>query len=317
MSDVTAEGIERCPQNAAAAPTVEVLPGHHTDLGGLVVRRLLPRSARRLVGAWCFLDAYGPVPSGGGPAMDVPPHPHIGIQTVSWVLAGEVLHKDSLGAEAVARPGTLNLMTSGRGIAHSEETARDRRGPLHGIQLWVALPDSHRNVEPAFDAYDDLPTAEVPGGRAHVFLGELGGVRSPARVFTPIVGADVAVGASGRTVVPLERSFEHAVVVIGGQGTLDGQPLAPDTLYYLGTGRSELCLDTAGTPLRLLLIGGAPFGETILMWWNFVARTTEEIVVAREDWQAGRRFGEVKAYAGDRLEAPPFLARPVRANPAS
>jgi hypothetical protein len=317
MSDVTAEGIERCPQNAAAAPTLQALRGHETDLGGLVVRRLLPRSARRLVGPWCFLDAYGPVAQGERPAMDVPPHPHIGIQTVSWVLAGEVLHKDSLGAEAVARPGTLNLMTAGRGIAHSEETVPGARGPLHGIQLWVALPEAHRHGEPAFDAYDTLPTAELPGGRAQVFLGELAGVRSPARAFSPIVGADVTAGGQDRMVVPLERSFEHAVVVIDGQGTLDGQPLATDTLYYLGTGRSELCLETPGAPLRLLLIGGAPFGETILMWWNFVARTTEEIVAAREDWQAGRRFGEVKAYAGDRLDAPPFLARPVRANPAS
>lgn len=317
MSDVTAEGIERCPSNAAAAPTIQVLAGHRTDLGGLVVRRLLPRSARRLVGPWCFLDAYGPTTPATGRAMDVPPHPHIGLQTVSWVLAGEVHHNDSLGAQGVARPGTLNLMTSGRGIAHSEETLPEMQGPLHGLQLWVALPDAHRNVEPAFDAYEVLPTAELPGGRARVFMGELAGVRSPARAFSPIVGADVVAPSSDRVVIPVERGFEHALVLIAGEGTLDGQPLVGDTLYYLGTGRSELCLETGGTSLRALLIGGAPFGETILMWWNFVARTTEEIVAAREDWQAGRRFGEVRAYEGKRLDAPPFVARPVPANPAS
>jgi redox-sensitive bicupin YhaK (pirin superfamily) len=316
MSDLTRLGIERCPSDAAGTPTIQVLRGHQTDLGGLVVRRLLPRSARRLVGAWCFLDLYGPTPA-GSPPMDVPPHPHIGLQTVSWVLSGEVHHMDSLGARAVARPGALNLMTAGRGIAHAEVTPPGAPGPLAGIQLWVALPDAHRNRAPSFDAHDDLPAADLPGGRALVFMGDLAGVRSPAKTFSPIVGADVEGRPRQRLAVPVEPALEHALVLLGGEATLEGQAMAPDSLYYLGTGRSEVAVQGGTQAPRLLLLGGEPFGETVLMWWNFVARTADEIRGARDDWQAGRRFGEVRAYEGDRLDAPPFVGRPVPANPAS
>ena len=316
MSEISAEGIERCPSRAEASPTVQALPGHSTDLGGMVVRRLLPRSARRLVGAWCFLDLYGPT-AFGAPPMDVPPHPHIGLQTVSWVLSGEVRHLDSLGAQAVARPGRVNLMTAGRGIAHAEVSPPGAAEPLEGVQLWVALPEAHREAPPAFGAYDALPTLDVTGGRAVVFLGRLAGVASPAPAYSPLVGADVE-GEPGRPlVVPLDDTFEHALVLLRGEAALEGRRMAADTLYYLGTGRTRIVVEGGVPGPRLLLLGGAPFGETVLMWWNFVARTAEEIRAAREDWQAGRRFGEVTGYAGDRLDAPPFVARPVPANPAS
>ena len=292
-------------------PTLQALPGRLTDLGGLAIRRLLPRSQRRLVGPWCFLDSYGPLSFSSAKPMDVAPHPHIGLQTVSWLLEGEVVHHDSLGLEAIATPGVLNLMTAGRGIAHAEETPAQNEGRLRGVQLWIALPESSRETQPAFDSHRALPRLELEGGFATVLIGVLGGIRSPARSFSPMVGADVSVEPGARVSLPLDPDFEHALVPLAGEGRLDGQPLAVDALYYLGCGRRELVLGAGTSPLRALLLGGAPFGETILMWWNFVARTTDEIVAAREDWQAGRRFGEVGAYAGPRLPAPAFLARPV------
>jgi redox-sensitive bicupin YhaK (pirin superfamily) len=300
---------EACASEPVEKPVLEELPGRLTDLGGLPIRRLLPRARRRLVGPWCFLDSYGPLAFGPAKPMDVAPHPHVGLQTVSWLLEGEVSHNDSLGQAALARPGTLNLMTAGRGIAHAEETPRENSGRLRGIQAWVALPDGAREGAPAFDHYAALPGVALDGGSAVVFLGELQGARAPSRAVSEIVGAELRADA-GRCVVPLQAGFEHALVPLAGSCGLDGRPLLVDALYYLGARRRELVL--ASEPgARLLLLGGAPFGETVLMWWNFVARTSEEIVAARDDWQAGRRFGEVAAYAGRRLDAPPFVARPV------
>lgn len=296
--------------SAPEQPTLQELPGRLSDLGGLAIRRMLPRSQRRLVGPWCFLDAYGPLGFGSGKPMDVAPHPHIGLQTVSWLVEGEALHHDSLGLEGTARPGVVNVMTAGRGIAHAEETPPVNSGRLHGVQLWLALPEAQRETEPAFGSHDGLPELELEGGHATVFVGELAGARSPARTFSPLVGASASVTGT-RLVLPLEREFEHALVPLAGALALDGHELAEDTLYYLGCGRGELALSAERGPARALVIGGAPFGETVLMWWNFVARRTDEIVAAREDWEAGRRFGEVAAYAGPRLPAPPFLARPA------
>ena len=294
-----------------ARPNLQALPGRLSDLGGLPIRRLLPRSQRRLVGPWCFLDSYGPLTFASGKAMDVAPHPHIGLQTVSWLLEGEVVHHDSLGLEGTATPGVLNLMTAGRGIAHAEQTPAANGGRLRGVQLWMALPEANRETEPAFASHRSLPTLELEGGAATLLVGELAGVRSPARAFSPIVGAELRAAAGASVAIPLEPEFEHALVPLDGHARLDGQALDVDTLYYLGCGRRELWLAAGPHPLRALLLGGAPFGETILMWWNFVARSSEEIVAAREDWQAGRRFGEVAAYAGPRLPAPAFVARPV------
>ena len=312
MSNVSpAEEAEAAAGEPAASPVLEALPGRATDLGGLAIRRLLPRSRRRLVGPWCFLDSYGPLSFASGKPMDVAPHPHAGLQTVSWLLEGEVVHHDSLGLEGTAGPGVLNLMTAGRGIAHAEETPARNTGRLRGLQLWVALPRADRETAPAFEQHRTLPLLEGDGGRATVFVGELGGLRSPARAFSAIVGADVTGEPDRRLVLPLDPGFEHALVALVGGCRLQDQTLDVDTLHYLGRGRRELALEGDARGYRALLLGGAPFGETVLMWWNFVARTTEEIVAAREDWEAGRRFGTVDAYAGPRLAAPPFLARPV------
>ena len=299
---------ENCVSEPASSPIVEALPGRLSDLGGFAIRRLLPRRQRRLVGPWCFLDSYGPLSFTAGKPLDVAPHPHMGLQTVSWLLEGEVVHNDSLGLQGTAGPGVLNLMTAGRGIAHSEETPPRNTGRLRGVQLWIALP-GRGEAEPGFEQHGDLPVLKVQGGEASVLLGELGGIRSPARAFSPIVGAEVRGEAHGPCVLPLDPYFEYALVPLSGRCRLQGEPLAVDTLYYLGCRRREVELEADESDYRLLLLGGAPFDETILMWWNFVARETEEIVAAREDWEAGRRFGTVAAYEGPRIAAPPFKAR--------
>jgi redox-sensitive bicupin YhaK (pirin superfamily) len=296
---------------------VTLLAPRPTDLGGFVVRRLLPQRPRRMVGAWCFLDLLGPVEVRRDGALDVPPHPHMGLQTVTWLLEGEALHKDSLDSEALARPGMLNLMTSGGGIAHAEETPPAHTERLHLVQLWVALPDAHRHGPAAFDHYPERPQVELAGGRATVILGALAGTTAPARIFSPLLAAEVVVDRGAGVTLPLDASFEHGIVPLVGACAVDGRAVSTDHLLYLEPGRAELPLSSVEGAARVLLLGGAPFGEPILMWWNFVARTTDEVMAAREDWQAGARFGEVRRYAGQRLDAPAFVARPVPANPMS
>jgi len=247
--------------------------------------------------------------------MDVAPHPHIGLQTVSWLLDGEVVHNDSLGCEALMRAGQLNLMTSGHGIAHSEETPKGNSGKLEGVQLWVALPGDKRNMAPLFHHHATLPVVESSAGRVVIFAGTLMEQTSPARMLSPIVGAEVALHARDPLVIPVRRDFEHAVLVLRGDLSLNGRPLEKETLHYLGSNREEL--EFAGSAdSRILLIGGEPFKDPIVMWWNFVGTTNEEIAEAREDWVQHRRFGDVKAYHGDRLPAPD-LGRLAPANPAS
>ena len=284
------------------------------DLGALRVQRLVPQRQRRLVGPWCFLDLFGPLSFAGSKPMDVAPHPHAGLQTVTWLFEGEALHKDSLDSEALARPGALNLMTSGRGIAHSEETPLQHSSRLHGVQLWIALPNAERDVSPAFDHHAERPRVEQAGWRGAVIVGAVAGVAAPARTFSPIVAAELLV--EGGVELPLDPTFEHALLPLDDGAVCEGTPLAAHHLYYFEPGRPSVAVSSSA-PVRLLLIGGAPFGEDILMWWNFVARTTEEIVAMREDWQAGRRFGDVRRYDGPRLDAPEFKGRPVPANPMS
>jgi len=312
MSDLmpSADVLE-CPPGVRSAPVLESYAARQAMLpGDLIVRRALPRNARRLVGPWCFLDHYGPIAFGTEKPMAIGPHPHIGLQTVTWLLEGEVLHKDSLGSEQLIRPGQLNLMTAGSGIAHAEETPSRNSGRLHGVQLWVALPDARRRGAPSFDHYAELPVATLGSARAVVLLGELDGARSPATAYSRMVGADIVAGNDGDVDLPLEPAFEHALFPIEGDVALDGRPLEPATLYYLGTGRDGVTL-TAKKGARVVLLGGEPFGERILMWWNFVARTPEEIAEARNDWELGSRFGSV-AHAGERIPAPPLSLRTQR-----
>lgn len=294
---------------------IQSLPARETELGSLRILRALPRRQRRTVGAWCFLDRYGPLSFSSGLPMDVAPHPHIGLQTVSWLLQGEIIHRDSLGYEALMRAGQLNLMTSGKGIAHSEETPPMNSGTLDGVQLWVALPSGKRDLAPNFNHHASLPVLDFAAGTVIVIVGTLSGETSPAQMFSPIVGAEIAFKTREPLLLPVRRDFEHALLVLQGDASLNNRRLEGSTLHYLGTNRDELHLaGPAGS--RVLLIGGEPFNDPIVMWWNFVATTREEIAQAREDWISHQRFGEVKAYRGARLPAPD-LARLAPANPVS
>jgi redox-sensitive bicupin YhaK (pirin superfamily) len=292
----------------------EGFPARETSLGTLKIVRALPIRQKRLVGAWCFLDRFGPLSFSEAKPMDVAPHPHIGLQTVSWLLQGEIVHNDSLGSEALLRPGGVNVMTSGGGIAHAEETPQKNGGHLNGVQLWIALPDSYRNGQASFQHIEEVPIIEQGGGVVSVFAGSVLDCSSPAKHFSPVLGADVAVHSRASLDLPLDLSFEHAALLVTGDLEIDGQSIDSMNLYYLGTNRSSVEFKSRDG-CRVLLIGGPPFPEKILMWWNFVARTSEEIAQARSDWQSHQRFGEVR-YRGPRLDAPP-LKRFAPPNPAS
>ena len=290
---------------------VEILEFREVPLGGpraMPVRRTLPQRGRSLIGAWCFVDHYGPTPRGEGPGMVVPPHPHTGLQTVSWLFAGEIDHRDSVGSHALVRPGELNLMTAGRGIQHSE-VSTGAASVTHGAQLWVALPDSARNGAPFFENYLPEPIA-IGAATARVFIGSLGGSTSTARVFTELVGAQLDIPAGSTVVIPVDSRFEHGVLLDTGEVTVNGVDVPLSHLAYLPVG-SALTIE-ARTDARLLVIGGVPLGERIVMWWNFIGRSHEEIVEFRQQWQAEviahgddeGRFGLVRGYDGSALPAP-------------
>ena len=302
-------GLTRCGGLAgvAAEPVHQLYEGKDVLLGESTrVRRLLPNLGRRLVGAWCFVDHYGPDDIAGSAGMQVPPHPHIGLQTVSWLLAGDVHHRDSLGNDQVIRPGELGLMTSGRGISHAEVSPVPHPALLHGVQLWVALPEAHRNTTAAWQHETALPVLTDRGLHATVIAGALAGAASAAQMYSPIVGADLALDAGADALLPLDADFEHAVLVMSGWAEVDGEQLSPGAMLYLGCGRRDLRV--ASEPgARMLLLGGEPFAEQIVMWWNFVARSNDEIHEARAQWSAGERFGTVTG-AGDPLPAPPAPA---------
>lgn len=302
----TVTASEEC-ERAADEPIRQVSEAREVDLGdGTTVRRLLPKRQRATVGAWCFVDHFGPLEIAGRRGMWVPPHPHIGLQTVTWLVEGEILHRDSMGSEQLIRPGELNLMTAGGGIAHSEESLPDHPPILHGVQLWTALTSGSSGIDPAFDHLTELPVLETGNVRISILVGEMSGVRSAARVYSDLVGADLDIVAATDEDLAVRQEFEYAAIVLAGVVAVDGVALRPGSLLYLGTGRRMLVLRTAG-PARLLLLGGEPFREPLFMWWNFVAHSQEEIVEAREDWVARRRFGEVRGFDGPRLEAPPMV----------
>jgi redox-sensitive bicupin YhaK (pirin superfamily) len=234
---------------------------------------------------------------------------------VTWLIAGTVLHRDSLGSEQLIRPGQLNLMTAGRGIAHSEESPQDHDPWLHGVQLWLALPDAHRQVAPDFEHHAELPTVRLGRLDVTVFAGSLAGVTSPARVFSGVAGAEISAPADARGIVPLAPHHEHVLFAAFGSAAVDGTVLRPGSLLYLPPGRESAAI-AAREGARLFLLGGEPLGETLLMWWNFVGRAPEDIAAAARDWATGQRFGTVTGYHGAPLAAPPLdpvrLARKAR-----
>lgn len=285
-------------------PPSERLEARAAEIGGgITIRRALPNRHRRTVGAWCFLDHAGPMVFDAGGGMHVGPHPHIGLQTFTWMIEGEVVHRDSLGNEQLITPGQVNLMTAGSGIAHAEDSAPGPGGRLHAAQLWIALPESERRRAPAFRNYPRLPLIETGGFSVRVLAGRAFGETSPAEVYTPLVGLDLTAAGRASLELPLEPSFEHGLITLAGTASVAGETLAPGALLYFGPGREALSVRTEAAA-RVLVIGGAPFGEEILIWWNFVARTREEMVAATRDWNAGRHFGPVHGSPAPRLVAP-------------
>ncbi|WZH37786.1 MAG: pirin family protein [Microbacterium enclense] len=321
---------------ACDGPRALVVEAREVPLGGvrgMEVHRTLPHRALPMVGAWCFLDRFGPQET----TMRVEPHPHIGLQTVTWPIIGEVRHRDAVGSDVVVRPGALNLMTSGEGIAHSEYSLGDGPVALDALQLWVALPESRRHGGPAFERHEDLPVLDLADGAdAVVVMGELGSVRSPATVHTPIVGAEVRLPASVRVRIPLRPEWEYALYGMIGSADVEtgmeavdadaarrSEPVSADVdgtahvdhsrLLYLGKGRDHVELVSA-EGARVFLLGGEPFEADIVMWWNFVGRTHDEIVEARGAWEAqSPRFGQVIDHGSERIPAPPLPA--VRLTP--
>ncbi len=297
---------------AGMAPQLKVLEPREVPLGGLramTVQRTLPHRELPTIGAWCFADHFASATA----AMFVDPHPHIGLQTVTWPLNGEVRHRDSLGSDVVLRPGELNLMTSGNGIAHSEVSIHGDGG-LDAVQLWVALPDGARTGPASFEHHEDLPHVSLPANagldaKAVVFMGVFAGVASPATTFSPLVGVQVELPPGSEVTMPVTPSWEYGLLVVRGDVATSGElasSVALDELAYLGAGRETLTL-TAPAGATVLLLGGEPLHEDLVMWWNFVGRTHEDIENAWHDWQ-GRsgRFGEVAGHGDSRIPAPPL-----------
>lgn len=275
---------------------------------GMNVLRTLPNRDLPTVGAWCFLDRFGPGPV----KMRVEPHPHIGLQTVTWPLIGDMRHRDSQGSDVTLTRGQLNLMTAGNGISHSEYSLGEQAIPLDALQLWVVLPESARHGAGGFEQHTSLPTVVLPASlgedaTATVVLGEFAGIRSPATVYTPIVGAEIALPAGSRVELPLDAAWEHAVVLVVGDVSIGSRALVRNEMLYLGDSRSHVSVSSAEGAL-LFVLGGEPFEEDLIMWWNFAGRTHDEIAQARDDWEtpdaATARFGHVVTHGAERIPAP-------------
>ncbi|HUH40465.1 MAG TPA: pirin family protein [Castellaniella sp.] len=283
---------------------IQRIASRHAEIGGaLAVNRLLPSRHRRMIGAWCFLDHAGPAEFAPGGGMRVGPHPHIGLQTFTWMIAGEVLHRDSLGHEQILRPGQVNLMTAGRGIAHTEESLTDETR-LHAAQLWIALPQDQQNRAPAFEHHPDLPQWPEQGCVLTLLAGDWGRHHAPTQLHSPLVGLELQCIGGAQLILDLRPDFEYGLMVLEGSVTIDQEVFKADELAYFGAGRPRLALGlAAGT--RVIFVGGLPFAHPIHMWWNFVAHDRADIRQAQRDWENGdARFGEVAGYDGARLTAP-------------
>jgi redox-sensitive bicupin YhaK (pirin superfamily) len=286
---------------------IEVQEGRTTTIGRLGIVRVLPAKGRRTIGPWCFVDLMTPGDMEEPPPIEIGPHPHIGLATVTWLFEGAALHSDSLGTEQVIRPGQLNLMTSGHGIAHAElglemSSARATNGHM-GVQMWLAQPDATRDGGSRFQHLGELPVADLGTGEGTVMVGGLAGAVSDAAIDHPTVGLDVTF--RGRVDVPVEPAFEHAVVPIGDPLKVDDAIVEPGSLAYVPTGYDALPIETRNGASRFLLLGGEPLGVPVKMWWNFVARTLDEITDAWRAWQDhdDDRFGPVRSELA-RIDAP-------------
>lgn len=269
---------------------------------GFPVARALPVRDRRTVGPFCFLDHFGPVELGDEHGMQVGPHPHIGLQTVTWLFDGALLHRDSLGSVQRVAPGELNLMTAGEaGVVHSERTPEDAPKCLHGVQLWTALPQGVRDA--AFEHHASLPQRSVDGVDTTVFLGQLEDLHSPATLHTPGVGAELKLDVGAHTRFDVDPTHEFALFVIDGAVdgtfTLDGT----NAMAHATPGSRSLEIHSA-KGARAILLGGTPFESRIHMWWNYVAHDRQPIREAATDWAEERRFGDVPGDPGPRIDGP-------------
>ncbi|WP_309662388.1 pirin family protein [Sphingomonas sp.] len=261
------------------------------DLGAFKVRRALPTRERTMVGPFIFVDEFGPARLAPGEGMDVRPHPHINLATVTYLFDGAIEHRDSLGSRKVIEPGAVNLMTAGSGIVHSERSPADRRaaGPsFYGMQTWLALPDGKEELDPAFDHVpgDGLPLVEAGGASARVLMGTLWGVTAATPCHSPTIYADIMLTAGSSLPIDSDAD-ERALMLVGGQAELDGQRLEPFALYVLAPGHAPRL--SGSSEARLMLMGGGAFATPRHVYWNFVSSSRDRINQAKEDWKA-RRF---------------------------
>jgi len=283
-------------ESSDASDRMEIVTPREVPLGGpraMTVRRTLPNRDRTTIGPWCFLDHYGPDPVTTTGGMLVAPHPHTGLQTVSWLFEGTIQHRDSTGSDALVVPGELNLMTAGAGIQHSEVSTPGTT-TLHGVQLWVALPDEHRQQEPHFDVRESV-VRDIDGVRVQLITGHLadvGTVDAPA--YWPMVAAQIDFPAGHRLALSLVSDFEYGLLVDRGDITVEDCTVSKHHLGYLAPGSRSISMAAGDEPSRVLLIGGKPFEEELVMWWNFIGRDHEEIVALREEWQAGLEMGSAR-----------------------
>ena len=272
-----------------------------TTRTGIDIQRTLPHRYIRTIGAWCFIDHFGPTEQEN--AMSVAAHPHVGLQTVSWLFAGEVEHRDSLGSIQIIHPGELNLMTAGHGIAHSELSSTTA-GLMHGVQLWTVLPENARDGAAYFDHYNDLPVFKKEQLDIRLFVGELLGHTSPARTFSEMVGAEIDVPAGTMAQLPINESYEYGLLVVAGDLRVNDEQVPVEYLYYQPLGSEEFKIESTGGA-KAVLLGGVPFGEEIVMWWNFIGRTHEEIEEMRFDWEShSNRFPTFEDQVHGRIPAP-------------
>ncbi|MGB3414395.1 MAG: pirin family protein [Microbacteriaceae bacterium] len=306
-----------CEEAHAAAPWL--IEAREVPLGGprqMLVKRTLPARGLTLIGAWCFVDHYGPTPVRNAAGMRVPGHPHTGLQTVSWLFEGEIEHRDTAGHHAFVRPGEVNIMTAGSGIAHSEFSTPATE-VLHGVQLWVALPAAARFVERSFEHY--VPEIfDYQSGAARVLVGEFAGQHSPVKSYTELLGVELSFHEAGTVELELNTNYEHGILVDTGTITAEGIRAASADLVYFPPGRGRLELEIS-EKTRVMLLGGVPFGEKLVMWWNFIARDHDEILQFRERWESERGLaadGETRSgmFGSFPSEWPSTLAAPELPN---
>lgn len=283
---------------------IKRIPGRTAEIGGgISIQRFLPQRQQRMIGPWCFLDHAGPAGFVGGQGMHVGAHPHIGLQTFTWMLEGEVLHTDSLGNQQIIRPGQVNLMTAGHGISHTEDNFSES-GRLHAAQLWIALPADLSDIPASFQHCPDLPVWREGELSLSLLAGEYQGRRSPCRVYSPLLGLDLQSENAGSISLQLEPRFEYGLLALRGSFSFQDQQFDGSELLYLAAGQQVLELDLAANS-QILLIGGEAFPEPVQMWWNFVAYDKATLIQAAQDWQAGdARFGQVAKPDAVRLQAP-------------